>query len=79
MGLSPLNKHKFDHNFEDTPNSICVEQDGVENTEHFLLLCKAYSNIHATLIQTVSEIMKTDLNSYSNKKKVAILLYGSKH
>ena len=79
MGLSPLNKHKFDHNFNDTPDSICSAQDGVENTEHFLLLCKYYVNNRATLVRKLTEILKTNFDTYPNKKKVEIILYGSEH
>ena len=77
MGLSPLHKHKFDHNFNDTPNAICPAKDGVENTSHFLLLCKTYNTIRTALLRNVTEILKENINSYPNKKKIKILLYGS--
>ena len=38
VGLSKLNFHKFKHNFEDTINPMCPKNDGIEDTEHFLLL-----------------------------------------
>ena len=41
VGLSKLSFHKFKHNFRDTVNSIFPTNDGIEDTEHFLLLCPA--------------------------------------
>ena len=42
VGLSKLNFHKFKHNFRDTINPMCPTNDGIENTEHFLLLCPSF-------------------------------------
>ena len=42
VGLSKLKFHKFRHNFRDTVNPLCPVNDGVEDTEHFLLLCHSY-------------------------------------
>ena len=77
VGLSPLHKHKFDNNFNDTPNPTCPAEDGVESTIHFLLLCKSYNSIRTALIRNVTEILKVNMNNYPNKKKIEILLYGS--
>ena len=77
MGLSPLHKHIFDHNFNDTPNPTCPANDGVENTSHFLMLCKSYNTIRTALLRNVTEILKENINNYPNKKKIQILLYGS--
>ena len=40
--LSKLNFHKFKYNFKDTINPMCPMNDGIENTEHFLLLCLSF-------------------------------------
>ena len=42
VGLSKLNFHKFKHNFRDAINPLCPTNDGIEDTEHFLLLCPAF-------------------------------------
>ena len=44
VGLSKLNFHKFKHNFRDTINPMCPTNDGIEDTEHFLLvlLCPSF-------------------------------------
>ena len=38
VGLSKLNLHKFQHNFRDTLDPMCPSNEGIEDTEHFLLL-----------------------------------------
>ena len=42
VGLSKLNFHKFRHNFSETIDPMCPANDGVEDTEHYLLLCQSY-------------------------------------
>ena len=42
VGLSKLNFHKFKHNFRDTINPMCPASDGIEDTEHLLLLCPSF-------------------------------------
>ena len=42
-GLSKLNfQLKFKHNFRNTINPMCPTSDGIEDTEHFLLLCPSF-------------------------------------
>ena len=77
MGLSPLRKHKFDHNFSDTPFATCPTEDGIETTCHFLLLCKAFSEARAIVMLNVTQIIGVDFVNFPNKKKVEVLLYGT--
>ena len=42
-GLSKLNFHKFKYYFRDTLNPMCPTNDGIEDTEHFLLLCPSFA------------------------------------
>ena len=42
VGLSKLCYHKFKHNFGDSINPMCPSNDGIETTEHFLLLCQPF-------------------------------------
>ena len=42
VGLSKLDFHKFNHNFRDTVNPMGPTNDGIEDTEHFLLLCPSF-------------------------------------
>ena len=43
VGLSKLNFHKFRHNLKDTINPMCPINDGIEDTEHFLLHCNSFT------------------------------------
>ena len=38
VGLSKLDFHKLKRKFKDTINPMCPVYDGIEDTEHFLLL-----------------------------------------
>ena len=58
MGLSKLNCHKFKHNFADTVSPMCLANDGIEDTEHFLLLCHSFENNRRSLLAGVNEIVK---------------------
>ena len=42
VGLSKSNFRKSKHNFKDTTNPMCPTNDGIEDTEHFLLLCPCF-------------------------------------
>ena len=42
VGLSKLNYHKFKHNFRDNVNPMCPTNEGIEDTEHFLLPCPSF-------------------------------------
>ena len=78
MGLSPLKKHKFEHSFKDTLDDICPTKDGIEDTEHFLLLCRSTYNARATLVHSVnSQLTEVDFLKLPNKKKIEILLFGN--
>ena len=56
---------------------MCQADDGIENTEHLLLLCKSYiRNLPATLLNNVSDIMELNFELLPNKMKVKILIYG---
>ena len=76
MGLSPLRRHKFDYNFYDTDDPICISGDGIEDNEHFLLHCLSFVDARTTLIKNVSTLTNTNFLELPNKKKIKILLYG---
>ena len=78
VGLSKLNFHKFKHNFRDTINPMCPTSDGVEDTEHFLLLCPSFDVQRQDLLAGIVELLRpfvliTDL---SNDALIHLLLYG---
>ena len=80
VGLSKLNFHKFKNNFEDTINPMCPTNDGIEDTEHFLLLCPSLAVPRRDLLAGVSALIRpyghTDLQ---HSLIVQILLYGDKN
>ena len=54
VGLSPLKAHKKAHNFQDTLNNICLCGNGVEDTEHYLLLCPFFTDARNILFDNVA-------------------------
>ena len=55
-GLSHLNEHRFNHNFQNCINPLCSCSLEIEPTSHFLLHCHHYTNICVTLLKLVSTI-----------------------
>ena len=80
VGLSKLNFHKFKHNFVDTVSPMCPANDGIEDTEHFLLLCHSFNNNRRSLLAGVHEVFKAVGNIVGpNNNLLQILLYGDKN
>ena len=50
--------------------------DGDETPESFLLRCRHFANTHSTLLEQVSNILKTDIKVLPEHRSVEILLYG---
>ena len=79
FGLSKLNFHKFKHNFRDTLNPLCLINDCIEDTEHFLLLCRAYYIHRRDLLDRANAILRPHgLSNPQNNELLQILLYGHK-
>ena len=81
VGLNRLNFHKFKHNFRDTVNPMCRTNDGIEDTEHFLLLCPSFDVQRRHLLAGVSVLLQqfVEINSLPNDVLVQILLYGDEN
>ena len=58
VGLSKLNFHKFQHNFRDTINPMCPSNDGIEDTEHFLLLCPSFGVQRTDLLAGIYTLVR---------------------
>ena len=70
--------HKFKHNFRDTLNPLCPTNDGVENTEHYFLLCHTYAADRLDLLNSVNAILLLHgMINLSNEKLLKIILYGN--
>ena len=77
FGLSKLNFHKFKHNVRDTINPMCPTNDGIEDTEHFLLLCPSFEAPRRDLLAGVSALLRPlGHTNLSNEFLMQILLYG---
>ena len=78
VGLSKLNFHKFKHNFRDTINPMCPTSDGIEDTEHFLLLCPSFDLQRRDLLAGIEELLRpfVQIASLSNDALTQLLLYG---
>jgi len=78
VSLSPLKAHKFHHNFEDTLTPMCIINDGIENSEHFLLHCQQFNTIRTNLFQNLSLLLNTNVSSIGNAALNKLLIYGDK-
>ena len=78
VGLSKLNFHKFKHNFRDTINPMCPTSDGIEDTEHFLLLCPTFDAQRRDPIAGIVELIRPfrQITDLSNDSLTQLLLYG---
>ena len=78
VGLSKLNFHKFQHNFKEIINPMCPTNDGIEDTEHFLLLCPSFDNQRQQLLASISVAVRPyiQLHKVSNHDLMNLLLYG---
>ena len=77
VGLSKLNCHKFKHNFRDDVNTMCPSNDGIEDAEHFLLLCPSFDAQRRDLLAGVYDVLRPFGHSnLSNKVLTQLLLYG---
>ena len=78
VGLSKLSSHKFIHNFKETINPMCPLNDGIEDTEHYLLLYRSYVGLRCDLLASVAAILQLySLSSpSSNQELVKVILYG---
>ena len=75
LGLSHLNQHKFNHNFQDCLNPLCSCSLEVESVSHFFQHCYYYSNICSTLL---NELQSIDINLLNQEDDIVVevLLYG---
>ena len=77
VGLSRLNFHMFKHNFNDTTNPLSPISDGVEDREHYFLLCRMYDDIRRHLLNCENAILLPhSIGNLSNDELVNILLYS---
>ena len=79
VGLCKLNFHKSQHNFRDTINPMCISNDGIEDTEHFFLLCPSFDIQRRDLLAGVLALVRPyGLSNPSNEVLTQLLMYGNK-
>ena len=75
LGLSNLNEHRFNHNFQNCINPLCTCSLEVESTSHFFLHCLHYNDIRETLLNELKSVDENILK-LSGNKLINLLLYG---
>ena len=75
LGLTHLNEHRFNHNFQNCINPLCTCSLKVESTVHFFFHSHHYHNIRAILLNSL-EVMHTNLLKLSEEQLTKVLLYG---
>ena len=72
------NFHKFRHNFSDTIDPMVPSNDGVEDTEHYLLFCQFFEEPRRELFNCFNEISpSSSISNLSNELLVEFILYGN--
>ena len=75
LGLSHLNEHRFNHNFQNCINPLRTCSIEVESTVQFFLHCHHYHNIRVKLLNSL-EVIDTNLLKLSEEQLTNFLLYG---
>ena len=76
LGLTHLNEHKFNHNFDDCVNPFCTCGLELESTSHFFLHSHHYNIIRSILFKDLNSVGK-NLFKFCDNELTLILLYGS--
>ena len=77
VGISKLKSHKFNHNVRDTVDPMCLINDGIEDIEHFLLQCHAYSEQRRDLLGAIIVLLQFhNISNLPNQTLVRTTLYG---
>ena len=76
LGLSHLNEHRFNHNFEGCINPLRTCSLEVESTSHLFFHSHYHDSIRHIMFNDLGKV-DVDLPNASDKKLVNIFLYGS--
>ena len=75
MGLSHLNAHRFHQNFQECLNPLYSYSLEIEDTTHYLLHYRYFSNQRTNLMKSVNSVVQNfEFVSENNKKD--LLLFG---
>ena len=81
LGLSHLNKHRFNHNFQSCINPLCICSLAIESTTHFLLYCHHFSNVCSTVLNSINDVLGsiTNVSDLNGCALVKILIFGDQN
>ena len=74
LGLSHLNEHKFNQNFDDCVNLACTCSFEPESTSHFFMLCHHYNTIQSILFKDLNSVGKNLFKFPDNELTLNLLL-----
>ena len=74
--MNHLNKHRFNHNFQNCINPLCSCCLEIESTLLFLQHCHYYTNILVNLLNSIAEIIGNSFH-INDECLVKLLLFGS--
>ena len=77
-GLSHLYGHKFNHNFSDCLDEICMCGKDIESTNHFLLQCSLFLNERQVLMKKIRDIDSSLIDQNENSLCYT-LLFGKEN
>ena len=73
-----LDFHKYRQNFKDTIDPMCPAKDGVEDKQHYLLLCQSYEEHRRELLSDRKTILlPCEFSKLANELSVELILYGN--
>ena len=75
VGLSPLQSHKKNNNFSDTPCDKCHLCKRTESLEHVFLNCICFTETRRALLNSVLTL-NVNFNQLNPQNKIQLLLYG---
>ena len=68
-GLSYLNARRLHHNVQERLNRLCLYSLEIEDTTHFLLRCRYFSNQRSDLMNSINSVVQNfEFISENNKK-----------
>ena len=77
VGLSPLKNHKKSHNFEDTPDDLCLCMLTTKTTGHFILNCPNFNEQRNELFCAANPILlANNIHPPNDSEMVHLFVYG---
>ena len=75
VGLGHLNARRFHHNLQEYLNPLCSGSLETEDTTHYLLHCRYFSNQRTDLMNSLNSVVQ-NLEFMSENNKKDLFLFG---